>query len=364
MSTVLTQRQLNRSLLARQLLLERTHLPVLEVIERLVGMQAQEPLDPYVCLWTRVEGFRPGELAALLESRAAVRAVALMRTTIHLVAAADALAIRPLMQRALERQWRTTAFSRSLGDAKVADVVAAGVEILGSGALTAAELGRRLKQRWPEADAQSLAYAVRFFVPNVQPPPRGLWRRRGQAMIEPMERWIGRPLEAEPPLDALVMRYLAAFGPATPADVSAWSGWTGMREVLERLRPRLCTFRDEAGRELFDAPDAPFPDAETPAPVRFLPQYDNVTLAHEDRSRVISRKNSEPVWLRGGILVDGSVRGTWRLDATGDSASMRLRVFEPMSDAEVDEVGQEAARLAAFLEPERATARFELERLS
>lgn len=363
MSTVLTQRQLNRSLLARQLLLERTHLPVLEVIRRLVGMQAQEPIDPYVGLWTRVDGFRPGELAALLERRAAVRAVALMRTTIHLVAADDALAIRPLMEPALERLWRSTAFSRSLGGAKVADVVAAGVEILGSGALTAAELGRRLQQRWPEADAPSLAYAVRFFVPNVQPPPRGLWRRRGPAMIEPMERWIGRPLDAEPPLDALVTRYLAAFGPATPADASAWSGWTGMREVLERLRPQLRTYRDERGRELFDVPDGPFPDPDTPAPVRFLPHYDNVTLAHADRSRVIGRKSGQPIGLRG-ILVDGAIRGTWRLDATGDSAVMRLRVFEPMSDAEVDEVREEASRLAAFLEPERASARFELERLS
>ena len=364
MSPVLTRRQLNRSLLARQLLLERARVTPLEVIERLVGMQAQEPPDPYVGLWTRVKGFRPEDLSALIEEREVVRAVALMRTTIHLVTAADALAIRPLMQPALERLWRATAFSRQIGDANVDEVIAAGLQILADGPLVAGELGRRLRERWPNADAQSLSYAVRFLVPNVQPPPRGLWRRRGTAAVEPMERWLGRSVEADPPLDDLVLRYLAAFGPATPADVSAWSGWTGMREVLERLRPRLRTFRDERGRELFDVPDAPFPDPDTPAPVRFLPQYDNVALGHEDRSRVIGRKYSEPIWLRGGILVDGWVRGTWRFDTARDGAVMRLRLFEPMTDLEADDVRDEAARLATFLAPEHASPRFAIERLA
>lgn len=347
------------------MLLERVRLPALDVIERLVGMQAQEPPDPYIGLWTRIDGFEPGELETLLEGRQVVRAVGLMRTTIHLVSARDALAIRPLMQPALDRLWRSSGFARAIGEADIGEVVRAGLGLLEDGPTIASELGRRLKERWTDADAQSLAYAVRFLVPNIQPPPRGLWQRSGAARIELMERWLGRPVDPEPPLDELVVRYLAAFGPATPADVSAWSGWTGMRAVLERLRPRLHVVRDEAGRELFDVPDAPYPDADTPAPVRFLPMYDNIALGHEDRSRIFTRRYSEPIWLRGGILVDGWLRGTWRLDrSAGGDAVMRLRVFEPMTAAEIGDVEAEADHLARFLLVGAAEPRFELERLA
>ena len=345
------------------MLLERVRLPAIDVIERLVGMQAQEPPDPYVGLWTRVDGFDPTELESLLVDRQAVRAVGLMRTTIHLVSARDALAIRPLMQPALDRLWRSSGFARAIGAVDHDEVVAAGMAILEEGPMVAAELGRRLQDRWPDADPQSLSYAVRFLAPNIQPPPRGLWRRGGAARIEPMERWLGRPVDAEPPLDELVMRYLAAFGPATPADVASWSGWTGMRAVLDRLRPRLRLVRDEDGRELFDIPDAPYPAADTPAPTRFLPMYDNIALGHENRSRLATRAFTEPIWHRGGILVDGFLRGTWRLDRQpGGDSLMRLRVFEPMTAGEVEGVEEEAARLAAFLNPDDAS-RFDVERL-
>jgi hypothetical protein len=338
------------------MLLERVRLPAIEVIERLVGMQAQVPNDPYVGLWSRVEGFEPGELEALFETRQVVRVVGLMRTTIHLVSARDALAIRPLMQPALDRLWRSSGFARSIGDADVGEVVAAGLGFLEDGPLIPAELGRRLKEGWPEADAQSLAYVIRFLVPNIQPPPRGLWQRSGAARIELMERWLGRPVAAEPPLDELVVRYLATFGPATPADVAAWSGWTGMRAVLERLRPRLRIVRDEAGRELFDVPDAPYPDADTPAPVRFLPEYDNIVLSHDDRSRVIDRKLSEPIWLRGSILVDGFVRGTWRHDRNGDGSTLKIGLFDSLTPSDRSDVEAEAERLRELLAPD-ATSR-------
>ena len=361
---VLTRRELNRSLLARQMLLERAHVPAIEVIERLVGMQAQEPPDPYVGLWSRVHAFEPPELEDLLQTRRAVRVVGLMRTTIHLVSARDALAIRPLMQPALERLWRSSGFARAIGDADLDAVVAAGIGFLRDGPLVSSELGRRLKERWPGADAQSLGYAVRFLVPNIQPPPRGLWRQGAPARVELMEHWLGRQVDADPPLDELVVRYLAAFGPATPADVSAWSGWTGMRAVLERLRPRLRMVRDEDGRELYDVPGAPYPDPDSPAPVRFLPMYDNIALGHRDRSRVVTHKYTEPIWHRGGIMVDGYIRGTWRLDRPrNEDALMRLRVFPPMTSGEVEEVEAEAARLAAFLGPGEAPPRFELEML-
>src|SRR5919106_3882329 len=180
---VLTRRELNRSLLARQMLLERVRLPAIEVIERLVGMQAQVPADPYTGLWSRIEGFRAEELSSLIEERQAVRVVALMRTTIHLVSARDALTIRPIVQPVAERAWGHSPFPKAIGNADIAEVITAGQEILADRPHVPTELGMRLRERWPDADPQSLGYAIRFLVPLVQPPPRGLWGRKGPASI-------------------------------------------------------------------------------------------------------------------------------------------------------------------------------------
>lgn len=346
---VLSRRALNRSLLARQLLLERVEMPPLEVIERLVGMQAQNPLDPYTALWSRIEGFHPDELSVLLSERRAVRAMAVMRTTIHLLSAADALAIRPLMQPVVERAWRYSGFVRRLGGVDVDAVLAAGLELLAERPHTGSELGRRLHERWPDHDATALAYAVRFLVPLVQPPPRGLWAESSAAVLATTTGWLGAPLHAEPSIDDLVMRYLAAFGPATPRDTQVWSWLTGMRGVIERLRPRLQIFRDERGRELFDVPDAPMPDPDTPAPVRFLPQFDNLLLSHDDRSRVLDRKFGGGDWLRGSVLVDGFVAGTWRMDADGGEAVLTVHPFTTLPPSDHADVEDEAARLSEFL---------------
>jgi hypothetical protein len=352
---VLTRRELNRSLLERQMLLRRVELPAIDVVERLVGMQAQVPTDPYTALWSRIEGFRPEELSQLIADRRAVRAVGLMRTTIHLVSARDALAIRPLLQPVLDRAWRYSPFARRLAGAEVDDVVAAGLELLAERPYVATELGKRLQERWPDADANSMGYAIRFLVPVLQPPPRGLWGRGGLAHVETIERWLGRPLDPSPSVDDIVLRYLAAFGPATAKDVQVWSWLTGMREALERLRPRLRTFRDERGRQLFDVPDAPFPDPGTSAPVRFLPEYDNIALSHDDRTRVIDRKLTEPIWMRGSILVDGFVRGTWRMDSKRGESTLQIGLFDSLTSSDRADVEAEAERLADFLVPDART---------
>ncbi|HEX7195968.1 MAG TPA: winged helix DNA-binding domain-containing protein [Candidatus Limnocylindria bacterium] len=349
MTAVLSKRALNRSLLARQLLLERVELPALEVVERLVGMQAQNPLDPYTALWSRVRGFDPAELSTLLAERRAVRATAVMRTTIHLLSAADALSIRPLMQPVAERAWRYSPFVRQLDGVDVDAVVAAGLELLGERPHTASELGRRLQERWPDREPGPLAYAVRFLVPLVQPPPRGLWGGRGPAVLQTTTRWLGAELDPAPSIDELVVRYLAAFGPATARDFQVWSWLTGIREVVERLRPRLHTYRDERGRELFDVPDAPMPDPDTPAPVRYLPEFDNLLLSHHDRSRVLDRKYGSGDWLRGSVLVDGFVAGTWRLDTGNEDAVLTIHPFAAFSPADRAEVEEEAGWLAVFL---------------
>lgn len=352
---VLTRRELNRSLLERQMLLRRIELPAIEVVERLVGMQAQVPTDPYTALWSRIKGFQPDELSQLIAEKRAVRAVGLMRTTIHLVSARDALAIRPLMQPVLDKAWQYSPFSRSLAGADVGEVVAAGHELLAERPYVATELGKRLQERWPDADANSMGYAIRFLVPVLQPPPRGLWGKGGLAYVETIERWLGRPLDPDPSVDDVVLRYLAAFGPATAKDVQVWSWLTGMREVLERLRPRLRTFRDEKGRELFDVPDAPFPDPDAPAPVRFLPEYDNIALSHDDRTRVIDRKLTEDIWMRGSILVDGFVRGTWRIDTRRGESILKIGLFDSLTASDSADVEAEAELLAGFLVPDART---------
>jgi hypothetical protein len=345
---VLSPRALNRALLERQMLLRRLKLPAARAIERLVGMQAQVPTDPYIGLWSRVDGFETGELAGLLQNRHAVRAVTMMRTTIHLVTARDCLTIRPLLQPVVERAFRHSPFSRPLAGLDIDEVVAAGRALLEERPRTIAEVGKELQERWPDREADPLGYAVRYLVPAVQTPPRGIWGKGGRPILATAESWLGLPLETDPSIDDIVLRYLAAFGPATASDVQTWSWLTGMREVLERLRPQLRTFRDERGRELFDLPDAPFPDPDTPAPVRFLPEYDNVFLSHDDRSRIVERNWVDQRLMRGFLLVDGFMRGVWKIDRKRDAATLVIGLWESLAAQDRTEVEEEAARLLEF----------------
>ncbi len=335
---VLSRRALNRALLERQGLLERSRTPAAAMIERLVGMQAQVPSNPYVALWSRLEGFRPEQLSGLLAERAAVRAQ-LMRSTIHLVTAGDCLALQRLALPVLARSFKGS-FGRTIAAAEAAAVAAAGRELLAAGPRTRAELAAALAPRWPDVDPATLALAVTFHTPLVQVTPRGLWGESGAARWERTEAWLGREPDAAPSIDDAVLRYLAAFGPAAAADVRTWSGFTGLRAVLERLRPDLVTFRDERGRELFDVPGAPLPDPAMPAPPRFLPEYDNLLLSHADRSRVLAGLGPGlpfPTgrWI-GTLLVDGLFRAYWRID----EATLTIDRFTPLAG---DPAGTRAA---------------------
>jgi winged helix DNA-binding protein len=360
----LTRRELNRAILERQMLLRPEPAPALEVIERLVGMQAQVPTDPYSGLWSRIAGFEAQELSSLIEERAVVRVVMLMRTTIHLVSARDCLAIRPLFQPVAERQWRYSPFARALDGLDIDEVVGAGLQMLEERPMASSEIGKRLAERWPDRDPQALGYAVRWLVPLVQIPPRGLWGRSGQPVLERVERWLGGPLADSLSVDDLVVRYLAAFGPATVKDIGVWSWMSGLREIVERLRPRLRTFRDEAGRELFDVPDASLPDPDTPAPVRLLPEYDNLLLSHDDRSRMGDPAYRGLPWWRGSLLVDGFVAGTWRQGRGTDGVSLEIGLYRSLTDAELADVEAEATALLTFLAPgrERGVEFVQLER--
>jgi hypothetical protein len=345
---MLDARALNRALLSRQFLLERTDRGVTDEVDAAVGLQAQAPLAPYVGLWSRIHGFIPDDLAAPLEGRGLVRAT-LMRGTVHLVTADDALRLRPLTEPAIVRGFRG-GFSGRLTPEQSEEVLRVGRDWLLEAPRTRAELRERFGERWPDRDADAMAYAVSYLLPTVQPTPRGVWGRQGRAELALLTSWLGRELDASPSTDDVVLRYLAAFGPATVKDAQTWSGLTGLREVLERLRPSLRVFASEAGDDLYDLPDAPRPDPETPAPPRFLPEYDNVLFSHHDRSRIVDPGRRIPLppgpgGRAGTFLVDGRFAGTWRLDGE----ELRVTPFGAVGKTEAAEVEAEGLRLLAFL---------------
>jgi Winged helix DNA-binding domain len=361
----LGRRELNRALLERQFLLRRVGLPVRDAVEHLLGLQAQAIAPPYYGLWSRLEGFDPHELGRMLTDREAVR-MTLMRGTVHLVTVRDALLLRPLVQVVIERG-HNGAFGRRMGGADIGELERAVREELDGEVLHPRELGRRLVARGVGDDVEAIGNATRVYVPLVQVPPRGVWGRSGQAKYATLEAWTGRSLEPTPSIDEVVLRYLAAFGPASVMDMQNWSGLTKLREAFDRLRPRLVTFRDEAGRELFDLPDAPRPDPAVPAPVRFLGEYDNVLLGHADRTRIIPpdfpwREMLAPGRFVNNMLVDGMLRGTWWIEREGKrSATLAIRPFGELAPAEREEVAAEAERMVEFSEPEAAArdVRFE-----
>ena len=351
---VLGPRALNRALLERQMLLGRREASVLDAIERLVGLQAQAPDPPYVGLWTRLAGFRPDELSREIVERRAVR-VALMRNTLHLVSARDCLTLRPLTRPAIERNlYAGRARRAALEGVDVGELVAAGRALLEERPLTAKELGGLLRGRWSDHDAASLARAIRHLVPLVQVPPRGLWGRSGPVSHTTVEAWLGRSLDPDPSPDELVLRYLGAFGPASVMDAQTWSGLTRLRGVFERLRPRLRTFRDHGGTELFDLPEAPRPDPDTPSPVRFVAAFDNLILSHADRSRVIATEHRKAIASKNGMvpatfLVDGFVHGTWKVVRDRGEATLWIEPFEHLPKRYRDALAEEGERLLRFV---------------
>lgn len=356
MPDTLTRRALNRALLARQLLLERAGLTPAGAIEHLVGMQAQLPTAPYVGLWSRLLDFRPEHLSQLLTDRAAVR-TSLMRATIHLVTAPDCLALHPVLETVHERGFQVgSPFGRRLRGVDLDAVLSAGRVLLDERPRTLSDLGAALAGRWPDRDPASLAQAVRYLVPAVQVPPRGLWGQTGQPVWATAQGWLGRPPDGDPRPDAVVRRYLGAFGPASVRDVQTWSGLTRLNEVVERLRPGLRAFRDERGTELFDLPDAPRPAEDAPAPPRFLPPLDNLLLSHADRTRVLPTEHRERTISRqanGALLVDGFVAGTWRLAQSRRTATLHIEAFHRLPDEGA--VTAEGERLLTWHEPSAAS---------
>lgn len=350
---VLSTTRLNRILLARQLLTARRRIHPPAAIEHLIGLQAQAPRAAYVGLWARLDRFRPAQLEQLLESRQVVR-IALMRSTIHLVTAADCLQLRALTQPAVARTSRHTRLRQAAG-VPDDDLAAAGRELVDERPRTLAELGALLQERWPGCDATALAMGVRELVPLVQVPPRGLWSSRGEARHASAEDWLGRSAATASPaaLDRLLVRYLAAYGPASVQDAQAFTGLTRLGEAFERLRPRLDLHHDDRDRELFDVPGAPLPTARLRAPARLLPEFDNIMLAHADRRRILADGDMSLLALANGLrpafLVDGFVAGSWRLVRSRRGSSVELDPFAPLPPRARDALRVETRRLLEFV---------------
>ncbi len=361
----LSRRALNRALLDRQLLLRRASFPaagrqaaradaVIAAIEHLVGLQAQAPFSPYYGLWSRLAGFRPADLAELIVDRRAVR-IALMRGTIHLVSARDCLMLRALIKPVLDRHLNTV-LGRQLTGVDTGKLAAAGRALVEEKPRTFSELGAMLAERWPGHPPAALALGVRALVPLIQVPPRAVWGRGGQALHTSAESWLPSANHNPGSLDSMVTRYLAAFGPASVKDVRAWSGLTGLGEVMDRLRPSLRAFRDERGTELFDLPGAPRPDPDRPAPVRLVAEFDNLALAHADRTRIITDENRKRLFTRNGIfpgtvLVGGFAVGMWRISRGRGTAALTVEMFEPIRSRDRDAITREGERLLVFAAP-------------
>jgi hypothetical protein len=339
---VLSQRELNRALLARQLLLERARLPIPRALERIAGIQDQYAPNAYIRLWSCLDGFRRDGLTRALERRSVVQAT-LMRTTIQVVSRRDfwplAVAVR-----ASHRAW-TQRVRRPRPDERVLERTVAELRAaMANGPRRHEELDEITRRRWRDAGP---------WLELVRVPPSGTWEQRRAHLFQTAESWIGEEdvTESEA-LDHLVRRYLAAFGPASRDDIARWAGMKPRAVVPALDRLRLRRFRAEDGGELLDVPRAPLPDPDTPAPVRFLPTWDAVLLVHARRSGVLPQRYRERIFSNttpqsvGTFLVDGAVAGTWRLDG----ARVRWDAFERLDRGAAREVEEEAERLTAFHE--------------
>jgi hypothetical protein len=346
-------------MLARQQLLVRGSGPVSGLIDRLVGLQAQAPLAPYVALWSRLEDFASESLAELMSSRAYVRGHA-MRSTIHLLSAEDFLALRALSDAAVARNLSSQApWARAIREADRSALLADLRAALAGGPLARKALAERLTGRWGSELARAAASGVPVLTGCVQAPPRGVWGHGGPVAWATVQQWLGAELPDPPPSPiGFLARYLAAFGPASVADMRAWSGWTGLREVIDAAGVPLRRFRSEHGRELLDLPDAPLADPDLRAPLRFLPEYDNVYFAYQNRERINPHRFAIPLGpgnggAMGTFLANGVFAGEWKRRHSADqqAVSLTVKAHRPLTASELAEIQREGAALLDFLAP-------------
>ena len=350
----LTLRELNRATLARQLLLERSSLPVPAAIERLVGLQAQQALPPYVGLWTRLHDFQRDDLAKLIEDRTVIKAT-LMRSTLHLFTAQDYRLLRATLQPVLTNALEAVLRDRAKG-LDIQKLVTLAREYIAETPRTFAEITAYFGELMADADPGAVRYGIRTHLPLIQVPVSSRWSYPGNPKFTLAEEWLGQTIPTEEDLRTLIRRYLAAFGPARVTDIQTWSGLGKLKETVEQLRPELATYRDEQGVELFDLPEMELPPADTPAPERFLPEFDNLLLSHANRTRVVADAYRSKVYLPGlrvaaTFLVDGFVRGAWKVEKAKGVVSLVMDPFEPLTPYNRQALTDEGEKLVRFVAP-------------
>jgi hypothetical protein len=339
---------LNRTLLARQHLLARTSSTVPAMVEHLVGLQAQDPLPPYLGLAARLESFDPYDVTRGLEDRSLVRFLT-MRSTVHLLVADDAVALRQFTRPIHEQERKVSQNTRPALHLDRDEFSAAVRAALSGGPLPMKRLGEVLAETFPDVPPNALAHLARVDEPIAQLPPRGCWKQSGGVVYARVDTWVGRPL-VEPDVEAVVRRYLAAYGPASAADVTAWSGVRGMPAVLAGMAD-LVRHTDEAGKKLFDLPHGVLEPEESPAPVRLLGLYDNVWLSHAGRDRVTAPdKRKRWMGVNGGlcstVFVDGWLEGLWRVE---DGRPAVVELFRTLTKREKAGLDEELDRVTALL---------------
>jgi hypothetical protein len=359
MSTVhvLSQRELNRTTLRRQLLLERADLTTPDAVAHLIGLQAQAARPPFVGVWTRTKRFTREHLATEIQRRNVVKA-SLMRATLHLCTTQDFRALRGTLQPVLTDALRQILRERGALQLDVDGLVEVAREFIHAQPRSFAEITTLLTGLHPDTDAGAMRYAVRTHLPMVQVPVDSGWSYPGNPKFALAEDWLEGPLTlADNQLPVLIKRYLAVFGPATPKDMETWSYLTDLAPAFDALRPELVVYHDERRRELFDVPGGVLESADAPAPVRFLPEFDNLLLAHQDRTRVVPTGVRKAVYLPGlriaaTVLIDGVVGATWTSETVKKVGTLRIVPLGPIGAADRKALLAEAERLVRFAEPD------------
>ena len=347
----LSRQRLNRTLLHRQHLLARTSATVHEMSRHLVGLQAQENLPPYLSLAARIEDFDPATVTAALEDRSLVRLLT-MRGTIHLLTPEDALLLRPWVQPRMDQELRS---SQNVSEVRELDRDAFDRALraaLSEGPLPQKDLSAALAAAFPDSPPAQLGQLARLVGPLVQVPPRGCWKASGGVVYEYVDRWVGRPLVEPTPetVHEVVRRYLRAFGPATAADVTAWSAITRLGPVVAAMDD-LVRHEDEHGKVLFDVPEGEIADEDAHAPVRLLGAYDNVWLSHAKRDRV-TEPEARTAWSGENgasasvLMVGGWVNGLWRAE---EGRVRVLQTLRPLSQEERADLDEEIGRVEGLL---------------
>jgi hypothetical protein len=349
---ILTLRELNRTTLARQMLLTRTAGTAPEAVARLVGLQAQAAMAPFVGLWSRLESVRREDIAGCLESRSIVKATS-MRGTLHLLTAEDYLRFRSTLQPVLTGAFEAVQKGRA-EDLNVPPLLEAAEKFLAESPRTFAEISKMATGLVPDTDIGVMRYAVRTHIPLVQVPVPKAWSFPGNPQFALAESWLGKKVPPGDHFEELILRYLAAFGPASVTDIQAWSGFGKLKERIEKMRPELTVYRDEHRRELFDHPAMNIEDPETPAPERFLPEFDNVLLSFSNRTRVVADEHRPKVYVpvlrvRATILVDGFVAGTWKTEKAKGTTTLKIEPFARLSKASRLALTEEGEGLVRFI---------------